>query len=118
MPATLNVTAKRDGEIGILQTDGYITDPAAEAVAEEAKRLIEDGVKHLVLNLENSRIANSMGISILIEIIEERREKDGKVIFCCVTPILTKTFQIMDLLKVAKVCETEDEAVQMLQDGA
>ena len=77
--------------------------------------LIEEGVRSLVLNLEKSRIANSMGIAILIERIEKMREQNGKVAFCCVTPTLAKTFQIMGLLKVAEIYVSENEAMQAIE---
>ena len=77
--------------------------------------LIEEGVRSLVLNLEKSRIANSMGIAILIELIEKMREQNGKVAFCCVTPTLAKTFQIMGLLKVAEIYVSENEAMQAIE---
>ena len=86
-----------------------------EPVAEAGEALIREGVKYLVFNLEKSHIANSMGISILIEIIEKVRELEGKVAFCCVAPILAKTFQIMGLLKVAEIYDTEDQAVQAVK---
>ena len=115
MPETLKVTVRREGSIGILEIEGYITDPAAEKVAGAGDALIQEGIRHIVMNLEQSRIANSMGISILIELIEKVREPDGKVAFCCVAPVLAKTLRIMGLLKVAEIYATEDEAVEHLR---
>ena len=117
MPQALEVRSGREGSVGILQTDGYISDPQAEKVAEAGEALIQEGLRYLVLNLEKSRIANSMGISILIELIEKVRELGGKVAFCCVAPILAKTFQIMGLLKVADLYDTQTEAVQALESS-
>ena len=114
MPDTLEVNARREGRIGILETDGYINDVSAEKVADAGHALIDEGFRYLILNLEKSPIANSMGISILIEIIERIRELEGRVAFCCVAPILAKTFRIMGLLKVADIYDTEAEAVQAL----
>ena len=114
MPEALEVTVRREGRVGIVETDGYINDAEAEKVAEAGHALIEEGFRYLIMNLEKSRIANSMGISILIEIIEKARELEGKVAFCCVAPILAKTFKIMGLLKAADIYEAEAEAVRAL----
>ena len=73
---------------------------------QAGEALIQEGAKSLVIILEKSPIANSMGISILIELIEKVREIDGKVAFCCVQPILAKTFQIMGLLGRAEIYDT------------
>jgi len=48
----------------LLETEGYINGVEAEPIAEVAQALVEDGVKCLVINLEKSQIANSIGISI------------------------------------------------------
>ena len=114
MDRTLDVTVRREGRVSILETNGYIYDTDAEKIAEASQPLIDDGVIHLVLNLEQSKITNSLGISILNELIENARELNGQVGFCHVAPILAKTFQIMGLLQVAKIYETGEEAVQDL----
>jgi anti-anti-sigma factor len=118
MASTVEVQTRRDGNIGILSTEGYISGVEAEPIAEAAQLLVDDGVKYLVINLEKSKIANSLGISILIEVIEQMRELGGKVAFCCAVPILVKTFQIMGLLKVAELYDTEAESVEALKDLA
>ena len=114
MSETLEVHVRREGEVGILETDGYISDAAGEKVAEAGHALIEEGFRHLVLNLEKSHIVSSIGVSVLIEVIEKIRELEGEIAFCCVTPTLAKTFQIMGLLQVANLYDTEQEALQAL----
>tara|TARA_B100000315_G_C14000265_1_gene329835 strand:- start:31 stop:381 length:351 start_codon:yes stop_codon:yes gene_type:complete len=111
MPETLEVSARQEGEVGILETNGYINNFGAEKVAESCDELIQNGVRLFVLNLEKSRIINSIGISILIEVIEKVKELQGKVAFCCVTPTIAKTFQIMGLLKNSTVHDSQDEAI-------
>ena len=118
MATPVAVQSRREGNIGILATEGYINGVEAEPIADAAQALVEDGVKYLVINLEKSHIANSMGISILIEVIEQMRELGGKAAFCCVVPVLVKTFQIMGLLKVADIHDSEDEAVEALRNLA
>ena len=118
MPTTLEVNARKEGQVGILETDGYINDTEADRVAQAGHALIDEGLKHLVINIEKSRIISSIGISVLIELTEQLREMDGKVAFCCATPTIGKTFRIMGLLKVAELYDTETEAVQALGEMA
>ena len=104
MPETRSVDARQENDIAILATDGYLNDAAAEDVAKAGHGLVDEGAKHLVLNLEKSPIANSIGISVLIELIERVREGGGRSAFCCAAPILAKTLKIMGLLEVAVNC--------------
>jgi len=117
MPETLEVHSRIQGTVGVVWTDGYINHKGGEKVGEVCNELIDGGCRHLVLNLEKSRIINSIGISILIEVIEKLKEMDGKIAFCCVTPTVAKTFRIMGLLKASSVHDTEEEAIQAVSAG-
>ena len=115
MPGNFSVRSRKEGNIGVLETDGYINGAQAEPVSESAEALIQEGAKSLVLNLAKSPIANSTGLSILIEAIEKVRNQGGDVAFCCVVPGLLKSLQIVGLLRRAKIYDTEAEALDALK---
>ena len=116
MAEGLAVETRREGDIGVVITDGYINNIGAEKVAEACNTMVDDGVTRILMNLEQSRIINSIGISILIEVIEKVKGLEGKVGFCCVTPTIGKTFRIMGLLKASTVYETEAEGLERMKD--
>jgi anti-anti-sigma regulatory factor len=64
--------------------------------------------------MAGTKVVNSIGVSILIEIIEKLQEVDGKIGYYNLAPIVSKTFNIMGLTKYSSVFETEDEAVNGL----
>ncbi len=103
---------RRVDSAAVVEAPEYINNIGGESLAEACKGLMDGNVLGIVLNLESCNIANSVGISFLIEILESLREKDGKLAFCCVTPTIAKTFQIMGLLQTATVHESEQEALQ------
>jgi anti-anti-sigma factor len=111
MTEELKVAVERKGGDGaILYTKGYINNVGGEEIANRAYELMDSGVRTLLLNLRETKIVNSIGISILIEIIEKMMDKGGKIGFCCLTPVIHKTFQIMGLANYAKIYASEDEA--------
>ena len=115
MTEDLKVSVDRRGSAGaILYTHGYINNVGGEEIANRAYDLIDGGVRTLLLNLRETKIVNSIGISILIEIIEKMMEKGGRIGFCCLTPVIHKTFQIMGLANYASIYSDEDAAVQEL----
>jgi anti-anti-sigma factor len=75
---------------------------------------MDGGVRMLLLNLRETKIVNSIGISILIEIIEKMMDKGGKIAFCSLTPVIHKTFQIMGLANYASIFENEEAAIAEL----
>ena len=113
MTDELRVAVDRRGPAGaVLYTKGYINNVGGEEIANRAYELMDDGVRSLLLNLRETKIVNSIGISILIEIIEKMIDKGGKIGFCCLTPVIHKTFQIMGLANYAAIFNDEESAVK------
>ena len=114
MTETLKVTLDKRDSLAVIYTEGYINNQGGEEIARVAYELIDDGQKALLLNLQGTKIVNSIGISILIEIIEKMLEIDGKLSFCCLTPTIEKTFHIMGLSQYAGIFPDEESAVSEL----
>jgi anti-anti-sigma factor len=104
------LTVDRAGDGAVIHTRGYINNVGGEDIANTAYELMDDGVRTILLNLGDTKIVNSIGISILIEIVEKMMEKDGRVGFCCLTPVIQKTFQIMGLAQYASIYPDEQTA--------
>lgn len=111
MSETLKLTVDRRDALAVIYTEGYINNQGGEEIAREAFKLIDDGVKTLLLNLSGTKIVNSIGISILIEIIERMLEIEGRLAFCALTPTIEKTFHIMGLTQYASIFADEESAV-------
>ncbi|HET7435407.1 MAG TPA: STAS domain-containing protein [Thermoanaerobaculia bacterium] len=115
MTDELRVSVERRGDSGaIVYTKGYINNVGGEEIANRAYELMDQGVRTLLLNLRETKIVNSIGISILIEIIEKMMDKGGRIAFCCLTPVIHKTFQIMGLANYASIFTAEEDAVKEL----
>ena len=100
-----------EGDIVIIETSGYLNNVGGEKISEECYKEIENGKKLFLLNLENSKVVNSIGVSILIEIIEKLQDVDGKLGYYNLAPIVEKTFNIMGLSKYSTIYNSEEEAV-------
>ncbi|MEB3198511.1 MAG: STAS domain-containing protein [Candidatus Sericytochromatia bacterium] len=116
MTGPFNLAVRKDpqGRYAVLATEGYINNVGGERLGEAANLLMAEGYTRLVINLEKSTVINSIGISILIEVIEKMQESHGALAFCHLTRTIQKTFTIMGLAQYAAVFETEPEAVQAL----
>ena len=114
MNEELRVAVDRRNNGAILYTKGYINNVGGEEIANRAYELMDADVRTLLLNLRETKIVNSIGISILIEIIEKMMDKGGKIAFCCLTPVIHKTFQIMGLANYASIYNDEEGAVREL----
>src|ERR1700712_1133064 len=114
MTESLNITVDRREGLAVIYAEGYINNQGGEEIAKAAYKLLDEGFKTLLLNLRETKIVNSIGISILIEIIEKMMDKGGKIAFCSLTPVIHKTFQIMGLANYATIFENEETATKDL----
>ena len=115
MSENLTVTVDRLDGLAVIHTQGYIDDRGGEQIASTAHQLIGEGYRVLLLDLAGTSIVNSIGISILIEIIEKMIEIEGKLGFCCLTPTIEKTFHIMGLAQYAPIYPDETAAVAQMR---
>lgn len=111
MSDTFQLTVEERDGFAILRTEGYVNNLGGEKIGEAADALIEKGVKKLILNFEKSNVVNSIGISILIEVIEKIVDVDGRICFCFLTKTIAKTFNIMGLTQYAEIYDTEAQAI-------
>ena len=98
----------------ILRTNGYLNNVAGENIAEECYKQIDDGMVNFLLDLTHTKMVNSIGVSILIEIIEKLQDVDGKLGYCNLAPIVEKTFNIMVITQYSQVFASEEEGLSEL----
>lgn len=115
MTETLKLRVDRRDGMAVIYTEGYINNQGGEEIAKAAYELVDEGYRRILLNLVGTKIVNSIGISILIEIIEKMIEVDGRLAFCCLTPTIEKTFHIMGLAQYAGIHPDEDAAVEAFE---
>lgn len=118
MTESLKVRVDRRDGLAVVYTEGYINNQGGEEIAQASNGLIEEGYRTLLLNLAGSKIVNSIGISILIEVLERMIELKGRLAFCCLTPTIQKTFHIMGLTQYAQVYDDERAALAGLLSPA
>jgi len=76
---------------GLVAASGYINNEGGQAIADAANKLIDQGCKTLLIDLDGTRIINSIGVSILLEILEKLMDDKGQLAFCNLTPTISKT---------------------------
>jgi anti-anti-sigma factor len=96
----------------ILKTSGYINNTAGEQISNEFTKHSGSDCSKVIMDLAESKVVNSIGISYLIEIIEKLNDSSGKLYFVNLDPTIEKTFNIMGLFQFAEKVESVDEALQ------
>jgi len=95
----------------ILSTKGYLNNNGGEKMLHEYLEQAKKGVNSVIVNLAETNVVNSIGISFLIEIIEKVNEAEGQLYFTNVDPAIEKTFDIMGIFQFAQKAASVEEAL-------
>ena len=116
MEQPFSLTSETRNDCLVIVTSGYVNNVGGEAIAKEFSRHFDQGIRHVVINLAQSKVVNSIGMSFLIEIIEQLQDVDGKLVFTNLDPAVEKMLSIMGLFKFAGKELTVDDALRMFSD--
>jgi anti-anti-sigma factor len=108
MSTEFNITSELKEKTLILKTDGYINNTGGEKILQEFSKHYSNGINNVILDLEKSKVVNSIGISYLIELIEEINQNNGKLFFTNLDPAIEKTFKIMGLFQYAEKADSSN----------
>lgn len=112
MSTDFNIISETHNEILVLKTIGYINNIAGERIVEEFSKNYGETMKKVVMDLEESKVVNSIGISYLIDIIEKLNQTGGKLVFTNLDPTIEKTFNIMGIFQFAEKADSIDSALK------
>ena len=105
------IEVRQEDGVAVIRMPRYINMDAGEQAAGICDGLLARGVVKLVLNLERTTIANSVGIRHLIEVMAKVMDACGQMAFSNAAQPVARTLKIMGLLEQASLHETEAEAV-------
>jgi anti-anti-sigma factor len=117
MEQPFSLTSELRDNCLVITTSGYVNNVGGEAIAAEFARHFENGTKQVVINLGQSKVVNSVGMSFLIEIIERLQEVEGKLVFTDLDPAVEKMLSIMGLFQYAGKEKTVEDALASLPGG-
>lgn len=111
MSSEFNLTSELKNRILILRTEGYLNNIGGERIVKTVSEHISTEINKVVIDLNKTRVVNSIGISYLIEVIERISHVNGKLVFANLDPTIEKTFKIMGLFQYAEKADSMESAL-------
>jgi anti-anti-sigma factor len=118
MEQPFSLTSEINNNRLIITTSGYVNNVGGEAIAQAFQTHFANGIRSVIINLGQSKVVNSVGMSFLIEIIEQLNEANGRLVFTNLDPAVEKMLAIMGLFQFAGKENTVEDAFVSLSGRA
>ena len=69
------------GSTAVIYASDYLNKLAGETIERECKKQLDSGCRALVINFSDTELVNSIGVSILLGIIDIAEKNGARVIF-------------------------------------
>ena len=96
----------------------YLNQLKGECIEGRCQELLARGVRHIVINFEETELINSIGISILLGVIEAVNEARGMLMLSNLSASNRELFQMLGLMSHIRVEETEQSALKRVSEQA
>ena len=95
MNTNYKVSVETSGETAIVYASDYLNKLSGEKIERECRRQIDAGCKTIVVNFGETEIVNSIGVSILLGVIDAASGAGAKVVF---SDVNKDTIELFDML--------------------
>jgi anti-anti-sigma factor len=92
-----DVSVRTDGETATVFAGDYLNKLTGETIERECKRQLDAGCKELVVDFSDTEIVNSIGVSILLGVIDSASTAGARVVFSDVNEDTVQLFEMLGL---------------------
>jgi anti-anti-sigma factor len=92
--------------VAVVYAGDYLNKLSGESVERECRLKIEEGVKELVVNFSRTEIVNSIGVSILLGVIDAARSNGANVLFADVNENTAELFEMLGLTNHVQIVQS------------
>jgi anti-anti-sigma factor len=100
---TIIIPAQTAGETATVFAGDYLNKLSGETIERECRRQLEAGAKRLVVNFSETEIVNSIGVSILLGVIDAAQTAGAEVVFSDVKEETIELFEMLGLTNHVKM---------------
>jgi anti-anti-sigma regulatory factor len=88
-----------ENETAVVVAGDYLNKIAGEQIERECRSKLDKGVKELVVDFSQTEIINSIGISILLGVIDSARSTGAKLVFSDLKQDSVELFETLGLTR-------------------
>jgi anti-anti-sigma factor len=113
-PLSIAVPSRCVGTAAVIYASDYLNKLSGERIERECKRQLDSGCVALVIDFRGTELVNSIGISILLGVIDVAEKSGARVIFSDVNTETVQLFELLGLTRHVALARDEQEALSSL----
>lgn len=113
-PSSSLVRSHCVGTTAVVYASDYLNKLTGEKIERECRRHIDCGCRGLVIDFSDTKLVNSIGISILLGIIDIAERNRAKIVFSEVNTQTIQLFEMLGLTRHVVLAKDEREALVAL----
>jgi len=111
-----SVQARCVGDAAIIYASDYLNKLSGERIERECKRQLESGRRTLIINFKDTELVNSIGVSILVGVIDAAEQNTARLIFSDVNSHTAELFHMLGLTRHVSLASSEEEALSLVSE--
>jgi anti-anti-sigma factor len=113
-----NVRSHCVGTTAVVYASDYLNKLTGERIERECRNQLDSGCRALVIDFSATELVNSIGISILLGIIDIAEKSGALVVFSDVNNATVQLFEMLGLTRHVVLAKDEQEALSSLAPRA
>lgn len=110
------VRSARSGDIAVIYASDYLNKLSGERIERECRAALAAGCRAVVVDFKNTGLVNSIGVSIMLGVIDAAERARAPLVFSNVNSQAAQLFEILGLTLHAALAADEHAALQMLSE--
>jgi anti-anti-sigma factor len=110
------VRSRSVGDLAVIYAGDYLNKLSGERIERECRRQLEMGCRALIINFRETELVNSIGISILLGVIDAAESTGAQLVFSDVNNQTAQLFEMLGLTRHVALAADEDEALTTLTE--
>jgi anti-sigma B factor antagonist len=111
----LDIKIEKIGKHVLVKLSGRLDITQSDEVETSLSKDIQTGDGDMIINLSQISYISSSGIRIFVGMVRELGRQGRKLKLCNITPPVKKVFDVVELLDLFDVYQTEDDAIASLK---
>ena len=107
----ISIQTRAVGDAAIIYASDYLNKLTGERIERECKRQLDSGRRALIINFRDTELVNSIGVSILLSLIDAAEQNTARLIFSDVNSSTANLFEMLGLTRHVSLAANEDEAL-------